>query len=217
MSVLVPEARRWLDAPLPAGARITVAGVAGGAGTTTVTGLLWWVLTTYASRAVGLLDHGGGALHARLPTAAPARAPELELHDAGPVALPGAPALASVAPLVVVCAATGAGIDAATAAVRGLVPGPDDAARRCVVVPVATTGTGMPGADLRERAHRSGLPTTAVVPLRRSRPLAAGGDIPAPGKSRAMTDAYRSAVAVAVEAMRCLTSGMGSSPHARER
>lgn len=216
MSILVPESRRWLDAPLPAGARVTVAGVAGGVGTTTLTGLLWWTLTTYASRSVGLLDHGGGALHARLPAASPTRTPDLVVHDAGPVALSGAPTLAAAAPLVVVCAATAAGIDAATTAVRELTPRPEEAWRRCVVVPVATTGAGLPGTALREHAHRQGLPA-AVVPLRRSRPLAAGGDIPDPARSRATADAYRSAVAVAAEAMRCLTSTMGSTPHARSR
>ncbi len=213
MSVLTPEARRWLDAPLPTGARVTVAGVAGGVGTTTVTGLLWWALTTYGARTVGLLDHGGGVLHARLPAASPTRAPDLVLHDAGPVALTRAPALTAAAPLVIVCGATELGVETATTAVRELASEPADAWRRCVVVPVSTAGPGLPGAELRDRAHRLGLPA-AVVPLRHSRPLAAGGDVPAPGQSRATTDVYRSAVAVAVEAMRCLTSTMGSTPHA---
>ncbi|MEE6286663.1 hypothetical protein V2J52_03220 [Georgenia sp. MJ173] len=209
MSVLAPEARRWLDSRLPPGARVTVAGVAGGVGVTTVTGLLWWALTTYGDHAVKLVDHGGGSLHARLPVAAPTRTPDLTLHDAGAVALT---ALRDHAPLVLVCGAHEAGLRDVATSLKQYATGPDDAWHRCVVVPVATTGTGLTGTELRRRADALGIPA-ALVPVRRSAPLAAGGDIPAPGASRTLADAHRSGVAIAAEALRCLTTGMGTTTH----
>ncbi|WP_413453002.1 hypothetical protein AA0Y32_03660 [Georgenia phoenicis] len=206
MSVVVPpEARRWLDAPVPPGARVTVAGVAGGVGTTTVTGLLWWALTTYGHRRVALLDHGGGSLAARLPSAPPVPAADLELHDAGSLVgaaahLPGA--------CVLVCGAHAAGLTAAATAVRD-----GGAHGRCVVVPVAVTGTALPGAALLATARRLGL-DAPLVPLHRSRALAAGGDVPGPETARSLADAHRAGVAVAAETMRVLVS-MGTSPHAK--
>lgn len=213
MTALAPESRRWFDTPLPSRAQVTVAGVAGGVGTTTVTALLWWALTTYSSHAVGLSDHGGGALAARLPRATPSPAPGLVLHDAGAVALTGR--LATSGPLVLVCSATEPGIQATASALHELTAGPEDAWQRAVVVPVATAGAGLPGTELRRHAQQHSIPS-ALVPLRRSRPLAAGGDVPAPGTSRATSDAHRTGAAIAAEVLRCATT-MGSTPHAKRR
>lgn len=212
---LPPEAGRWLAAPAPAGTRVAVAGVAGGVGTTTVTALLWWALRDH--QPVGLLDHGGGTLAARLPAHTPPAAPRLVLHDVGPFALTPAPALQDPGQVLVVVCATAA-LDAAAEAVAALTRGPADARARAVLVPVAVAGRSPGPVRLLAEADALGLPC-AVVPLGRHRALAAGGDVPGPGLDADVDRAHRTATALAAEVVRCARASvvMGRTPHAGGR
>lgn len=205
---LPPEAARWLATPLPPGMRVVVAGVAGGVGTTTVAAALWWALDTYRDGGAAAVDHGGGSLAARLPhepggTGGRSREPDLTVHDLGAHALTSQ-AIVLDDPgqvVVVVCGAHDAGLAAAHRALISLATrsGACGAApQRVVVVPVAVAGPTLPGAVLRARAADLGL-QAVVVPVGRSRALAAGGRLPAdlvPGVRRA-------AVVLAVEVVRC--------------
>lgn len=131
---VLPEVARRLDEPVPAGLRVTVGGVAGGVGTTTVTALL---------RAAAAWRTGPG---------------RLEVVDGGREPwLTGPPGDV----VVVVCAATPASLNDALAAARA-VTGPAGLGR-VVVAPVAVRGRG-PGdaALLRAAADRPGCAVVPV-------------------------------------------------------
>ena len=68
----------------PRGLMITVAGTAGGTGTTTVTALLAEAITQRTGIPVCAIDHAGGVLHTRLATTHPAS--RFIVHDLGPLA-----------------------------------------------------------------------------------------------------------------------------------
>ncbi len=153
---LPPEAASWFGAQVPSGA-VVVGGVAGGVGTTTVARLLAAGLERWRTGAgtLTVLDAG------REPWLAP---------------LPALPVVAHV----VVCRADVDGLRAAAAglAALGLADGgvvaPGGVAPGAVVVPVPAAGAGTPPGRLRRLAGEVGL-AAAVVPLPRSRALAAGG------------------------------------------
>ena len=207
-SPLSPEAARWLAIPLQRGVRVVVAGVAGGVGTTTVAAALWWALDQYRDGGAAV-DRGDGSLVARLPhepgdrAGQHSREADLTVHDLGACALT---VLAGVLDdpdqvVVVVCGAHDAGLVAARQALVSPTTRRETCGtgrRRTVVVPVAVAGPSRPGAALRARALDLGL-ECVIVPLGRSRALAAGGRLPvdlAPGVQRA-------AVVLAVEVVRC--------------
>ena len=152
------EADRWLGAPLLP-VRVVVHGVAGGVGTSTVTGLLRAVLEIRAAgpdRPVAAADG------------------PLTVEDRGSATLlPGAGDRAVVP--VVVCPATVAGL-AAAARLLGVRAdaGPDSApaSHRAVVAAVPVTGPGLDGRALLDTARGAGI-TDEVVALPRSRALAA--------------------------------------------
>lgn len=149
---LPPEAASWFGTPVPSGA-VVVGGVAGGVGTTTVARLLAAGLERWRTGpgTLTVLDAG--------------REPWL-----GP--LPAMPVVAHV----VVCGADVAGLRAAADGLSALRAAPGAGVPGAVVVPVPVTGPGTPPGRLRRAAGEVGL-TTAVVPLLRSRALAAGGPI----------------------------------------
>ena len=205
-SSLSPEAARWLATPLQPGMRVMVAGVAGGVGTTTVAAALWWALDTHRGGAA--VDGGDRSLAARLPrepgdgTGVPRVEPDLMVRDLGAHALSTRASVLDGAGqvVVVVCGAHDAGLVAARDALVWLATrrAGGSSRRRAVVVPVSVAGRARPGAVLRSRALDLGL-DSVIVPVGRSRALAAGGRLPvelAPGVQRA-------AVVLAVEVVRC--------------
>lgn len=177
---VAPEVARWLAVPVVAGARVVVAGVAGGVGTTTVAVLL--------HRALGgaLLDHAGGQVQARAGGGGRVVDPAFVVHDAGPHALTqDVDLLAEAAAAVVVCGGHVHGLARAGAALAALRAAHPDAHRRAVVVPVG----GRAGARSLTAAARGvpALADVAVAPVRRWHELTGPGPVPA--GSRADADA----------------------------
>jgi len=188
--LLTPAAAAWLATPLREATRVVVVGVAGGVGTTTVAELLRWAFATYRD---GPAATGrGGAAAASLGGAGHPRAAELTVHDLGPNAATLHSGISSddgARVLVVVCGAHRHGLAAAREAAGE---------RPAVVVPVAVAGRAEPGPRL--VAHAAGFAwDAAVVPLGRSRALAAGGALPTPALA---PGPYRSGIAIAVEVIR---------------
>lgn len=177
--VVAPEAARWLGVEVPASATVVVGGVTGGVGTSTVARLLADVL-------VGLR----GALVSP------------QVVDAGTVARAWAvgdePVPAGV--VLVVCGAHPEAVAAGCAVVRDLRARPDAAARTVLLVPVATAGTTAAPSALLAAAADLGVPT-GVLPVPRSRALAAGGTL-AELERRRVSALWDVGVALAVEVLR---------------
>ena len=178
--------------PVRAGTRVGVVGVAGGVGTSTVAALLGWAFAAHRPGGSADAGRGGGPL----PGGPDLSLRDLGVHDLGVHDLgPNAP---SADVLVLVCGAHAPGLAAARDALRG---------RPAVVVPVAVAGRTEPGARL--VAHAAALGWDAVViPIGRSRALAAGCALPGPELA---PGPYRAAVAVAVEVVRFARGPAGRS------
>lgn len=172
-----PETARWLAVPVTAGSRVTVAGVAGGVGTTTVAALLARVLDGVGGCRVE--DHGGGrvAAVAALPGTGPGgraagtQEAGLVVRDAGPHALtPDADLLSQTDALVVVCRADPLGLSAAETAVDLLTAGRPGARGRVVVAVVGRRAAR----DVLRDAADAGLGDVAVTVLRSRHDVSSG-------------------------------------------
>lgn len=174
-----PETARWLAVPVTPGSRVTVAGVAGGVGTTTVAALLARVLDGVGG--CRLEDHGGGrvAAVAALPGVPPGGGPGgragretgFVVRDAGPHALtPDADLLAHADAVVVVCRTDALGLAAAAGALDLLAAGRAGARERAVVAAVGRRAAR----DVLRDAADHGLGDVAVTVLRSRHDVSSG-------------------------------------------
>jgi hypothetical protein len=157
-------------------AEVLVAGTSGGAGTTTVTALLFAAMSQDPAGAPRLRDHSAGELGLRLPDGDEVRSVNsaLAIHDLGAHAVAAVRQLADPRTVVVLVApATPYGC-AAVARVVEPVNGRE--LRRVLIAAVGVFGQHRIGPRLQELGGKVG--TRSVILLPQDLALAAGGRIP---------------------------------------